>query len=223
VGEKLVAVMDSRLVITTPAADLSLLSVEERRTAAGVTGADYDTTLEAMDLLAAATIVDECNIAVGEGGEPTLLQETLTETFRNVAADYLRLARRHEITISSVTIDGVVLETSEYEVNPESGILRHLDGAFYAPWYAMTAVVVYQAGFQTVPAALKGAASSALQSIWSRSRRDPAVKAQEIDVDGLDRVRTDYWVGTVPGQADFGTLPDFVIAQLKRFRNPAVA
>jgi hypothetical protein len=215
--------MDSRLVITTPASDLSLLTAAERRTAAGVTGMDYDTELAAMELLAAATIMDECNIAVGAGAEPTLKKETLTETFRNVTADCLLLARRHEVTITSVTIDGVVLETSEYEVNPESGILRRLDGLFYVPWYAMTAIVVYQAGFTTVPAVLKGAASAALQSIWSRSRRDPAVKAQEIDVEGIDRVRTDYWVGTVPGQADFGTLPDFVIAQLKRFRNAAVA
>jgi hypothetical protein len=215
--------MDSRLVITTPADDLLLLTPEERRTAAGVTVADYDDMLEAMDLIAAAAIMDECNIAVGAGSDPTLKRETLTETFRNVTADCLMLARRHEVTITSDTIDGVALQTSEYEVDPESGVLRRLDGAFYCPWYAMTAIVVYHAGFTTVPAALKGAASAALQSIWSRSRRDPAVKAQEIDVDGIDRVRTDYWVGTVPGQAGFGTLPDFVIAQLKRFRNAAVA
>lgn len=210
----------TKLTVTVAASDLSLLTAQERRTAAGVSDATYDAELAVMDLRVAAAIAAECNIAIGSGGDPTLRRETLSETFRNVRSDSLIFARRHEIEVTSITVDGATLDDDEYEIDPESGILRRLDSDCFVDFCASKIVAVYDAGFDTVPTDLKGAAIDCLQSFWSRGQRDQMIKTYEVDVDGIDRVRTDYFAVSSSGNyTQSAGIPDIASGQLKRFRN----
>lgn len=212
-----------RLVITEAAESLQLLSIEDMRALAGISGSGSDAALTALGLSVAAAIAAECNIAVGSGGEtPTLNRETLTETFRNVRGETLVLSRRHAIDVASVEVDGTVLDEAAYEVDGESGILTRIETDCPSAWWAKKIVVAYDAGFSTVPADLAMAAKAFFRLAWQESQRDPSVRAVEREVEGIDRVRTEYWVGSLPGQSKSTPVPDLVAGQLARFRNFSV-
>ncbi|RUU29760.1 hypothetical protein [Mesorhizobium sp. M6A.T.Ce.TU.016.01.1.1] len=212
--------MHSVLVVTTPASDRSLLTQAERREAIGVTDSSQDTKLAALDLRLGAAIVAECRIAIGAGAEPTLLQETLTETCRRVDANVIVLARRHNVEITSLIEDGATLNSDVgFTVDPESGLVTRLSGDCPRRWCAAKVVVVYKAGFVTVPGDLKMAAMDFMRLAWSESGRDPALKSLIIDEPDVERIERTWWVGSVPGQSNEGAVPDIVAGQLARFRN----
>lgn len=206
------------LTVTTPAADYTLLTVTEQREAAGVADATQDAALALMEQRIADTISSYCNIAIAGEARPTLRRETLTETFRVVRSPTLVLSRRHAVLITSVTSDGEALDSDEFEVKPESGIIHRLDNDTPIDWSANKVAVVYAAGFATVPADLKMAAMDFMRFAWREKSRDPAMKAEEIDIPGVERVRQEFWAGSLPGMAE-SAVPEFVSGQLVRFRN----
>lgn len=210
------------LTVTTAAADLQLLTIGEMRDAAGVADSSQDAKLSALGLRIAADIATECNIAIGAGGAPTLRRETLTEVWRGVYADELLLARRHEVTIASVVEDGTTVDAADYLVDPQTGILTRLSDDLPTGWCAEKVTIVYAAGFDTIPGDLKDAALEIFRSAWLSRSRDPLVKGRETDIPGLMRERTDYWIGTVPGQSNEGAVPDLVEGKLARYRNAAL-
>ncbi|RWF66848.1 hypothetical protein [Mesorhizobium sp.] len=211
--------MKSFLTITTPANDLTLLTIEAMREAAGITGGGSDTSLRAMEARCAASIMSECGIAVGSGGAPTLRRETLTETFYQACGEQLILSRRHEISITSIVEDSVTLIDTDFIVDPESGLLNKLCSDCPSWWSARKVVVVYGAGFTTVPADLEEAAFDFFRSSWLEKSRDPLVKSERVKVENVDETERQFWVGSVPGQSSEGAVPDVVAGQLKRFRN----
>lgn len=211
--------MRSFLTITSPADDLTLLDPAEMRAAIGVTDATQDTALQRLSAQAAASIMAECHIAIGAGGEPTLKQETLTETFYKVYREDLVLARRHNVVIISLTEDGVLLAAADYMVDPESGVVTRFIDDVPRCWSAAKIIVVYQAGFETVPSDLKQAAGDFLRAMHGESTRDPFVKGERVNIPGVEERETSYWAGSLPGQSSEGAVPDVVSGQLKRFRN----
>ena len=215
--------MRSTLVVTTPASSLQLLTIEEMRAAAGVAEGDSskDVLLQARGLAIAAAIMSECNIAVGNGADPTLLQETLTETFYHVHTRELLLSRRHNIEIVSITGDGIPLDAAEWQVESESGFLHRLWAEDGRPrgWSASKLVVEYKAGFVTPPGDLKMAAMDFYGAVSQGAGRDPLVKSETHEIPGMETVTKDYWVGSVPGGATEDAVPDVVSGQLKRYRN----
>lgn len=210
------------LTITTPADDLQLLSIEEMRDLAGVTGSSQDDALKRLGLRIAADICAECDIAIGAGEPPTLKQETCTELFRNVCAWTLILSRRHDVVIQSITIDGETLTSDESEVDAESGLVARLSDDTRVQWRGRKITVIYLAGFETVPDDLAHAASDFFRLAWSEGTRDLAVKAERVDIDGVEERETTYWAGALPGTTA-GPVPDIVAGQLARFRNLSVA
>lgn len=214
--------MKSFLTITTPASDLSLLTIEEMRAAAGVTGGASDTALRAMERKVAASIMSECNIAIGAGSPPTLLRETLTQTIYQACGESLILARRHDVVITSIVEDDVTLLDTDFIVDPESGLTTKFCSDYPAWWSARKVVVVYAAGFATVPEDLKAAATDYFRASWQEQSRDPLVKSERVKVENVDEVERQFWVGSVPGQSSEGAVPDVVAGQLKRFRNAAI-
>lgn len=213
------------LTITTPAESQQLLSQAQMRVAAGLASNDtsQDAALAEVGLRVAAEIAAHCGIAVGAGGAPTLNREKLTETFRVVEGfEMLVLSRRHDIAIESVTVDDIVLDAGDYEVEVEEGVLYRLLSDCQVRWYARKIVVVYQAGFGSVPPDLVGAATDLFRLRRSEGSRDPMVRAEETDVPDVLRERTEYWVGSVPGSSDSG-MPTSVASRLSRFANAPVA
>lgn len=214
--------MQSVLTVTTPASNLVLLTLDQMRSAVGVTDSSLDAPLAKLEARIAAAIMSECNIATGAGGEPTLKQETLTQTFRFVDAEQIVLARRHGVTITSVVEDSVALSATDYVVDPEGGMITRLCSDMPTRWCALKVVIVYKAGFTTIPGDLKQAAMDFLSAAYRESSRDPFVKSEEIDIPDVERTKRDYWVGSIPGQSNEGAVPDIVAGQLKRFRNLAI-
>lgn len=218
--------MRSTLTIVTPATETDLLTIEEMRAAAGVTDGTQDAALRAIADGITDDIMSACNIAIGLGGEPTIMQETLLETFYDWPGRCsLVLARRHNVAISSVTINESEVDTSDYSVNAEDGILYHNCGT-YCPhsrtgfWLGQKIIVGYTAGFTTVPAGLKQVAMELMGSRYSESHRDDFVKSETIEIPGVETKRRDYWVGSMPGRSSSdGPIPGFLSGRLKRFKN----
>lgn len=205
------------LAITVPCSDPSLLTIEQLRAVAGVSGAGQDEALRELEKAVAASIVADCRVAVGEGAEPTLRRETLTETFYGVSREVLKLARRHNIAITSIEADGSLLDSADYFVNSEAGLLTRLSADRPIRWCGAKIIVVYGAGFETVPSDLKQAATDYFRMLWTTSERDPMVKSESVETVGIETVSRDYWVGGLPGQS--GGLPAHIAAQLSRYRN----
>jgi len=213
--------VSSILTITARADSLQLLTIGEMRSAIGTTGSEHDVELTQWGLKIAADICSECNIAIGAGAPPTLLRETLTEVFRSVRSEVLMLSRRHEVTVSGITEDGTALAPSDYEVDPESGLVHRLSSDNRVAWRASKITVVYAAGFasNSIPRDLAHAASDFLRQVWRESDRDPLVKSERVRIDDIEEIERQFWIGSVPGQSNEGAVPDVVAGQLLRFRN----
>jgi hypothetical protein len=210
----------SFLVVDEPAEDKTLLSIQEMRAAAGL--ATTDTTKDALlTMLAAdsfAAIMSECNIAVGSGADPTLRQEVLTQTVLNAYNQEIILLRRHNIDILSVVADGAVLTEDDYLVDSEAGLLTRMQGDSPVIWNCKKVTIEYVAGFETIPGDLKQAAKDFLRIQYNESTRDPSVKAKDVEIYGVERKRTEYWAGAIPGQGGAGAVPDIASGPLKRYR-----
>jgi len=211
------------LVVTTPADDLALAPIEAMRAAAGVADDSRDDELAALCLRISAEIVDACGVAVGKGAEPTLRKERLTETFSGCHDEVLILSRRHNIEIVSVTQDGTSITLDARSLKSEDGLLyRWIDGR-KSHWNANEIVVVYDAGFETVPPGLVGVVTDLARVRLSEGGVDPLVKSVTVDVEGIDSVKTDRWVGGLGSPQEAGGLPSGYSARLARFMNYSVS
>lgn len=192
--------MRNALTVTVKAADPSVLTVAEMRAAAGLDADDasQDAVLAVRGSTVAAGIMTDCNVAVGAGAEPTLMQETLTERIYDFEGTALCLARRHNVQITSLTVDDEAWSDSNYVLNGEAGTISLPSDR---RWCAREIVAVYKAGFETVPPELKQEALDRFSSITLEADRDPYVKGTTIETVGVETVRTDYWAGALPGGA----------------------
>lgn len=216
-------------VVTTPAADRKLLTTEQMRLAAGLGAADssLDTSLAALNAVISDQICDACAIAVGNGAGPTLRRETLTETFRVNRVNQrhrripppLYLSRRHDVVITSITRDDVVEDAANYSVESEAGLVYRLSDNICEVWPGREIVVVYQAGFATVPDGLVGAASDLVRHRRSEVARDPLIKSHRVQVDGVDEIETQYWVNAAGSMVHVSPIPADIAAKLSRYMN----
>jgi hypothetical protein len=201
--------MRSILEVTTPNTG-GLLTVAEARAALGIIGGARDADLTRLIARISASIYKACKIATDGINPPTLLSESVTETFRlsSHIDGPLRLSRRRVSEIETVTEGSTELEDTTYEVNRAAGLLYRLDVTDPACWPCGVFVVEYIAGFTTVPDDLKMVCEDWLRAIWRDSYEtptsitDPLVKREEIP-----GVRTiERWVD--PTKSD--VLPDSV-------------
>lgn len=216
------------LTVNSDAGAPSLLTTAQLRAAADLDANDasQDASLKLLGNRVTAEIVTACNIAIGQGAEPTLATETLTETFRHPRHQHaLVLSRRHNIVIASVDIDGTTLDPSEYEADPESGIMQRFTSIGYpCGWWGTLVTVVYDAGFDTWPADLTGAAYDLLRVRLSEQSRDPLAKSTDITVTDIEEVSTSYQLGGLSsGTGIPGALPPDIDARLTRYRNVTFA
>jgi hypothetical protein len=179
--------MRSIFTVTDPASETSLLTIEELRAAAGVTGSSQDTALMALGQQLSEAIAVSCGVA-SDGEHPrTLLSEACSETFRiKRCVARLRLARRPVSAIASVTVDDEALDAAEYEIDKASGLLFRICG----DWPCGTVEVSFTAGFATAPGALKLAASKLTTALYAESGRDPNLKRVDIP----DVMEKEFWV-----------------------------
>jgi uncharacterized phiE125 gp8 family phage protein len=208
--------MQSIATVTTAPAETDLTTIERVKAELNMTSVDT-----ARDNLLGYKIAEATSDIEAHLGR-VLCRAGLTERFWGDpgCAEYLILARAPVASITSVTVDGVAVSSTEYRLDGASGILYRLDASGYPSiWeWCKDIVVVYVAGYivpgesgRDLPEALEAATVELVASYWSSRGRDPTVKAE--DVPGLGRV--EYWVGAV-GKA--GELPPSVDAKIAPFR-----
>lgn len=135
-----------------------------------------------------------------------LAVETVSEAFRldldDDAPEWVLLRRLPVTAIASVTLDGVAVASTLYEVDAATGRLVALDASGYrCRWYICRSLIVaYSAGYvlpgisgATLPGDIELGTLAWIRSAWLESGRDPKVKREEIP--GM--ISRDYWVGVL--------------------------
>lgn len=210
--------------VTSPAADLSLLTIEQLRAAAGLASDDdsQDAELEPLGEAIAADIATACRTESDGVNPPTLKEETVVETFWNCdRADEVFLSRRFVSSVSAVSERETALTTDDYVLDAEAGMLRRVIGGRPWAWYTGDLSVTYVAGFATVPADLVAIATDLARHRLSAAAVDPLEKATTIEIPDVETRRVDRWVGAMPG-SNAGPVPADIVARLSRYMNVAI-
>ncbi|MEI9804095.1 MAG: hypothetical protein WDN48_06025 [Pseudolabrys sp.] len=203
------------MAVTVPASDLTLLTLDELRDATGVTSGQ-DAKLAALGRAVASAITSRCNVPAAGAHTPTLRVETLSESFRlECPVDELVLGRRPVTEIVSVTEGGVLLTADEYELHAGAGILYRLCNPERAWWSSCgKTMVVYSAGWASVPENLRSAAKKLATLLWSEGGRDPSLRSFELP----DVISKTYWVGPTDDPLISNEIDDL----LRDYINPMV-
>lgn len=209
--------MRSILTITTAPSVTKLVTLDRVK-------AEFSITTSANDAILNSKI-DEATSDIEMHLRRDLSRATVSQTFwsdGDHCANCLSLERYPAPSITSVTVDDVEVDASEYRLDGDAGLLYRLDSSGYpCVWiWCKSIVVIYAGGYllpgetgRNLPPVLEGAALDLVQSYWSARGRDPLVRSE--DVPGLGSV--EYWVGAV-GEA--GELPPSVVSKISHFRRP---
>jgi len=211
--------MPPSFTVTTPAPDRALVSVDEAKAALGISGNTSDSAVTALALRVSDMISRWCGVAAAGVTVPSLRAETLTQTFRpDCRSSTLVLARRFAASVTSIVEAGATLVTGDYELDGFNGLLNRIDGDTYRRWGSGKVVVVFVAGFNTVPEDLKMACLTAIREQWSSQDRDPLMKRERVD--GV--AEHEFWVGGL-SKAGMGPFSAEVTEMLAPYRSVAFA
>jgi len=171
------------LTVTTAASDLNLLTPAELRAAVGVEDSSQDAKLTTLGKRVSASLAAACRVASGGTSPPTLRLETLSETFRLKSCHKeLILSRMPIVSVISVTeVDAALaVDGTDFEIEANAGMLRRLSSDEPIDWTIGKTVVVYTAGWATVPDNLKNLADKLAVVFWGEGTRDPSLGSMEI-------------------------------------------
>lgn len=208
--------MRSTLTVTTANNNKALTTLVRVKSELGITATTYDTLLTSKISEASSDIEGHCG--------RIFRKETLTQHFwgQSSRVGALVLGRYPVVSVSSVTVDGEVLDEDDYRLDSAGLLYRLSDGTDVGWSIGKSAEVVFVAGYvmpaeanPDLPPALEAACVDLVSSYWSSRGRDPNVR--EEDIPGV--LRKVYWVGAI-GQA--GELPPSVEAKIAPFRSVVV-
>lgn len=169
------------LTVTTPRADLKLVSLADFKAEMGITATTDDVFL--------GSLLDRVSQIVEAHCDRVFAVETVREDLRDSCALlYLPLTRYPVISITSVSVDGDALVgtiTDLVEIDKETGRLYRLDAsANLVQWETGRLSIVYQAGYSTMPGNLREAVMRLAKYGYSGRTRDPAIKGERF-LEGL--------------------------------------
>lgn len=208
-----------RLVTVSTAAEATALTTLERvKMELGITGTDYDDLLTAKISEASSDIEAVLGYRVA--------RETVSEMFWDLeeTLDYVLLDRVPVSSVTTVTLDDEVQETTYYRLDGKTGALYALDGNGYqSAWIVgKSLVVAYIGGYllpgqagRDLPPAIEAGAVDLVSMFWLARGRDPSLRAEQVDGVG----RAEYWVGSVGAE---GALPTSVLQKISPFARPRI-
>jgi hypothetical protein len=215
--------MHQNIEIITPAACMDLTVLATAKAELGIASGDtsQDARISVLIKQASGIVADYCDTVFGA--------EEVREIFwADPPSEWQRsfmLSRDRVTSIESVTVDGMLLDPSEYRMGADGFLHRISPIIFGQPvgvclWTWMQTVIIdYTAGYvllDDLPYGIERAALMLIREYHSGTGRDPRVRQE--DVYGIRRV--EYWVGST-GQE--GALPPDVTALLKHYRKLAFA
>lgn len=194
--------LPSVLSVTTPAIDLTLLTLAELRSAVNLTNNSRDSDLKILGADVADAITQACKVATDGATPATFRLETLTETFRlnrwfnrksqQSSHAALLLGRRPIVSVVSIVEAGITLDPSAYEVHAGAGMLERLVLDAPSHWARDKIVVSYTAGWSTVPQGLKRAAGKLAKLYWDEKSKNSSLR--QITIPGVSEKT--YWIGS---------------------------
>jgi hypothetical protein len=202
------------LTVTTEAESQDLTALGTVKAELGILDGSKDEPLTTFIHQASAIAARYCNRVFG--------QETVTETFRLVGCrPSLSLTRYPVASVSSV-IEGptgstTTLDTDEYEVDADSGLLYRLSDDCRIDWSATKYVVTYAGGYELLadlPQDIERGVIEIVKLLYHAAARDPLVKSESVS----DLGSQDFWVGGFGNDA----LPPKVTALLDYYRRPCI-
>lgn len=130
----------------------------------------------------------------------------------------LKLSRWPVVSIISVTENGIALvDGTDFTTDAKNGELIRLDENGYPRlWPVYPIVVVYTAGFSSIPIDVQDAVLRMVKSRWQAKDRDPYLKEQNIP--GV--IEQQWWVAS-PGET--GNMTPDVTDILDNYRVPVTA
>jgi hypothetical protein len=204
--------MRSILEVTTPNTG-GLLTTAEARLSLGLTDGSRDADLDRMIARISAGIYKACKVASDGIHAPTLLSESITETFRLQYPLHasIQLSRRRVSEVTTVTEGSTELTDDDFDIERASGLLSRLGVTDVSCWPKGVVVVDYIAGFLTVPADLKLAAETWLRILWRDAYQTPSNISDPfekvVDIPGVERV--ERWVSQMTiNQTTMGMPPE---------------
>jgi hypothetical protein len=215
-----------QFAVVNPAVDLTLLTPEELRAAAGLDSADtsHDAALADMGLEVAAEIASDCAIASDGINPPTLRSEDCHDIFRlTCPAEILLLSRHHVSAITTILENGTALTSPDWLLDAETGNLARLANNAKTLWGGTIVEVTYTAGFDIVPAELKAEAKARVAVKYSAGSRDPLARDIRTEIPGVETLEIGYQVGGLSRLMDSsdGLAPESV-RRLRRFMTHAM-
>lgn len=193
------------LTVTSAADSFDLTRVETVRTELGLPDTRQDALLRRLISHASDVISKQCN--------KVFAQETVTETFRLARCERELVLARYPVTvIGEVAEDGTMLTASDYELEPDVGLLLRLSDDSPSRWAAGKISVSYTAGFPLLdglPFGVQRACVALVKHYFLSADRDPMLRSEQLD--GLGQ---SAWHG--------GALPPEVEGLLSPHRKPAI-
>jgi hypothetical protein len=173
--------MRRRLTVTVPAASARLTTL-------GAVLPELPGTPQVADVM---RWIDAASAAIAQHLERVLARETVTEAFwlDGRWPDALRLERHPVVTLTSVSVDGTVLDVAtEIVLNPANGIIQRLSSDIPVPWRARRVDVEYQAGWllpgtagANLPYEFERACQLTVAAMAASVGRDPHLRSESAD------------------------------------------
>lgn len=202
--------MDSFLTVTAAATTRDFTTLATAKLEMGITDTSSDALLQRWISASSANVEAYLH--------RQLAAETVREEFRQRVGEAkvlgsVLLDRRPVTSITSVTVDGSLLDPAEYQVNTASMLFR-LTADERADWDFRKLVVVYTAGYSLIgvlPRPIEQATLLWIKHRWASKDRDPSLKSIVIP-----RVQEEtYWVGG--GSSKTPGVPDEIAGMLDAF------
>lgn len=199
---------------TNTAVVYDLTTVEAVNEALGIVGNSATDAATANEITAASK-------RIGEICDRVFAQQTVTETFRlhNHYTHALPLFNYPVIDVASVTVDGSLLSSDNYEVNPDNGLLYRVGIGCWGWHWPCKIVVNYTGGYDLpggAPASLAQACIDLIEDDHISGERDTSIR----DIQHADR-RVSYFNANVSGTN--AALPAAVADLIKPFKRIVLA
>ncbi len=217
--------MDSILTVTAAAESFDLVTSEDVQLELGYATSEQ-AWIDAKITRASAAVATHC--------KRVFAKQTYSELFRpDRSVEALVLAEYPVRSVTSVTVDGTALETTDYEVDPASAMVYRLCGDARICWYGCKITVAYIAGYvlpdtvpdedeetddvPDLPQDIQDAMILLMSSARAAKGRDPTLKSE--DIPGVRS--SSWWIGGVGD--DTAAFPPEVAALLAPHVRPVMA